>query len=163
MRNGDIDVIGGIPFKQAQQLKITNPEILQIAHPGSVATLDPRNDVKPFNDIRVRKAMQMAIDLPAIARNYYSGSADPSPSTLTSNYMKGWGWPYEQWPQDLKDEYAYNPTMAKKLLADAGYPQGFKTNIVADTDGDMELLHIVKSYFSAIGIDMDIRPMEDST
>jgi peptide/nickel transport system substrate-binding protein len=160
MRNGDIDVIGGIPFKQAQQLKITNPEILQIAHPGSVATLDPRNDVKPFNDIRVRKAMQMAIDLPAIARNYYSGSADPSPSTLTSNYMKGWGWPYEQWPQDLKDEYAYNPTMAKKLLADAGYPQGFKTNIVADTDGDMELLHIVKSYFSAIGIDMDIRPME---
>jgi len=48
MRHGDIDVIGGIPFKQAQQMKITNPEILQIAHPGSVATLDPRNDVNPL-------------------------------------------------------------------------------------------------------------------
>ena len=38
------------------------------------------------------------------------------------------GFPYEEWPQDLKDEYAYNPTAAKKLLADAGYPNGFKTN-----------------------------------
>ena len=74
--------------------------------------------------------------------------------------MKGWGFPYEEWPQDLKDEYAYNPTAAKKLLADAGYPNGFKTNIVADAAGDMDLLQIVKSYFADIGIDMDIRPME---
>ena len=53
--------------------------------------------------------------------------------------MKGWGFPYEEWPQDLKDEYAYNPTAAKKLLADAGYPNGFKTNVVADTAWDMDL------------------------
>ena len=76
--------------------------------------------------------------------------------------MKGWGFPYEEWPQDLKDEYAYNPTAAKKLLADAGYPNGFKTNVVADTAGDMDLLQIVKSYFAEVGIDMEIRPMESS-
>ena len=74
--------------------------------------------------------------------------------------MKGWGFPYEEWPQDLKDEYAYNPTAAKKLLADAGYPNGFKTNVVADTAWDMDLLQIVKSYFADVGIDMEIRPME---
>jgi len=39
------------------------------------------------------------------------------------------GLPYNQWPQDLKDEYTYNPGLAKKLLADAGYPKGFKTHI----------------------------------
>ena len=139
----------------------TNPEILQLTlQPAAANSIDPRNDKAPFNDIRVRKAMQMAIDLPTIAKYYYGGTVDPYPSTLTSRYMKGWGFPYEEWPQELKDEYAYNPVAAKKLLADAGYPNGFKTNIVADAAGDMDLLQIVKSYFAAIGIDMEIRAME---
>jgi len=40
--------------------------------------------------------------------------------------MKGWGWPYEEWPQELKDEYAYNPTKSKKLLAEARLSQRFQ-------------------------------------
>jgi ABC-type transport system substrate-binding protein len=63
----------------------------------------------------------------------------------------------------LKDEYAYNPTLAKKLLADAGYPTGFKTDIVADLAGDLDLLQICKGYFAAVGIDMDIRTMPTAT
>jgi ABC-type transport system substrate-binding protein len=106
--------------------------------------------------------MQLAIDLPGIAKNYYKGSVEPIPSSLTSRNMKGWGFPWEEWPQDLKDQYAYNPALAKKLLAEAGYPHGFKTNIIADTTGDMVLLDIVKQYFADVGIDMEIRPL-DST
>ena len=162
MRSGKIDIMTGISSKQAQVLRETNPEIIQIPIPGSSAiSLQPRNDKPPYNDIRVRKAMQMAIDLPTIAKSYYSGSIDPYPSTLTtSKFMRGWGFPYEEWPQELKDEYAYNPTAAKQLLADAGYPNGFKTNVVADIDGDMHLLQTVKSYFDDIGIDMEIRLMK---
>jgi peptide/nickel transport system substrate-binding protein len=142
----------------------TNPEILQVGVPQSVATpLNPRNDVKPFNDIRVREAMQMAIDLPDIASNYYGGTCSPDPSTLTSNYMTGWGFPYDQWPQNLKDEYAYNPTAAKELLAAAGYPNGFQTDIVASSDSDMELLQIIQSYFSAVGINMSIQIMDPAS
>jgi ABC-type transport system substrate-binding protein len=77
--------------------------------------------------------------------------------------MKGWGWQFEEWPQDLKDEYAYNPAAAKQLLADAGYPNGFRTNIVADKMGDLGLLQVVKSYFAQVGIDMEIRPIETET
>jgi len=62
----------------------------------------------------------------------------------------------------LKEEYAYNPTAAKKLLADAGYPTGFKTNVVADTAVDLDLLKIVKSYLSQVGIDMEIRLMDSA-
>ena len=164
MRTGKIDVMDSIQFQQAQSMKKTNPEILQIATPaGQANTVDPRNDKAPFNDIRVRKAMQMAIDLPTIAKSYYGGAADPWPSTLTSNYMKGYGFSYDQWPQDLKDEYAYNPTAAKKLLADAGYPNGFKTDIVVDAACDIDLLQIVKSYFTNIGIDMEIRPLDSAS
>jgi peptide/nickel transport system substrate-binding protein len=104
--------------------------------------------------------MQMAIDLPTIAKDYYRDTVQPYPDTLTSRYMKGWGFPYEEWPQDLKDEYAYNPIAAKKLLADAGYSKGFKTNIVVDSTTDIDLLQIVKSYFAQVGIDMEIRVME---
>jgi peptide/nickel transport system substrate-binding protein len=163
MRSGKLDIIEGVSPAQAQAMQKTNPEILQLRTVSSVETIDPRNDTPPFNDIRVRKAMQMAVDLPAIAKTYYGGNADPNPSSLTSKYMTGWGWPYEEWPQELKDEYAYNPVAAKKLLADAGYPDGFKTNIVADKAGDLGLLQVVKSYFAEIGIDMEIRPMEPAT
>jgi peptide/nickel transport system substrate-binding protein len=106
--------------------------------------------------------MQMAIDLPGIAKDYYKGTVEPYPSTLTGRELKGWAYPYEEWPLDLKDEYIYNPSAAKKLLADAGYAGGFKTNIVVDTAGDMQLLQLVKSFFADIGIDMEIRPMEST-
>ena len=163
MRAGRIDAADQISPLLAQELKRTNPEILQIFLTANTAvTIDPRNDRPPFNDLRVRKALQLAVDLPGIAKNYYKGSVEPYPSSLTAREMKGWGFPYEEWPQDLKDEYAYNPALARKLLADAGYPDGFKTNIVADTTGDLDLLQVVKSYFADVGIDMEIRPM-DST
>jgi ABC-type transport system substrate-binding protein len=162
MKAGKIDIIEHISPMQAQTIRKTNPEILQITHPDSnwTGSLEVRNDVAPFNDIRVRKAMQMALDLPAIAKSHYQGAVEPFPITLTSRDINWWGFPYEAWPVDLKDEYTYNPTVAKKLLSDAGYPHGFKTNIVVDTASDIDLLQIAKSYFMQIGIEMEIREME---
>jgi peptide/nickel transport system substrate-binding protein len=108
--------------------------------------------------------MQMAIDLPTIAKTYYNGTADPWPSTLTSNYFPaGWGFSYSQWSQSLKDEYAYNPTAAKKLLADAGYPNGFNTDCVADNSADLNLLLVAKSYFADVGINMSITTLDPTS
>jgi peptide/nickel transport system substrate-binding protein len=161
MRAGKLDIIPSISAEQAQSIRRTNPEILQIPTSGGPAiTMQMRNDKAPFNDIRVRKALQLAIDLPAIAKTHYSGFTSADPSSLCSSEMGlEWGGVYETWPQDVKDQYSYNPTAAKKLLADAGYPHGFRTNVIADTAGDMDLLLIVKSYFAQVGIDMEIRTM----
>jgi ABC-type transport system substrate-binding protein len=158
---GEIDVLDELLPLQVQEIHKTNPELLQVSYPAPDAlTIDPRNDLPPFNDIRVRKSMQMAIDLPTICKTHYLGTCRPYPSSTTSYYMKGWGWPYEEWPQELKDEYAYNPTMAKQLLANAGYPNGFKTNIVTNATGDLAILQMVQSYFEKVGIKMEIKIME---
>jgi ABC-type transport system substrate-binding protein len=74
--------------------------------------------------------------------------------------MTGWGFPYEEWTQDLKDEYIYNPWMSRELLSSAGYPHGFKTNIVVENNADLDLLKIIKSYFAEVGIDMEIRTLK---
>ena len=161
LRTGKIDLLNQMNLQEAQQMQKTNPAVSQVPIILShTTTIDPRVDVKPFSDIRVREAMQMAIDLPTIAKTFYGGSVSSDPSSLTSNYMTGWGLPYSQWPQDLKDQYAYNPTQAKQLLAAAGYPNGFNTDIVAVSSGDLDLLQIVKSYFAAVGINMSITTMD---
>ena len=161
-RTGKIDDYESATYQIAQQMQKTNPDTVVISFPSrnNTDSIDIRVGNAPYTDVRVRQALQMAIDLPTIAATLYGGTTDPSPSTLTSNYMTGWGFPYSQWPQDLKDQYAYNPTGAKKLLADAGYPNGFNTNIVVVPEVNMDVLQAVKSYFAVIGVNMDIKIMD---
>ena len=161
IRTGKVDMLNDLSIQQADAVKKTNPEIVRIGVPtGTTTALLPRNDKAPFTDINVRIALQMAIDLPTIAKTYYNGTVSPNPSSLTSNDMTGWGFPYKDWPQELKDQYAYNPTKAKQLLSAAGFPNGFKTDIVADSSSDIDILQIVKSYYDQIGVNMEIRTMD---
>ena len=84
------------------------------------------------------------------------------PCGLSSPYIGDeWVVPYDEWPKDLQEEYSYNPDKAKEMLAEAGFPNGFETNIVADSaDANIELLEIIKAEFMDIGVDMEIRTMD---
>jgi len=77
---------------------------------------------KPFDDKRVRQALNMAINKDAIIDAIYLGAGkkakNPIPPTI---------WSYN----DEIVDYKYDPAAAKKLLADAGYPEGFETDIWA--------------------------------
>ena len=160
LRTGKIDTLGNVDWQQAAELVKTNPELQQVAVPMGATAVAPRNDEAPFTDIRVREALQMSLNLPEIAKSYFGGTVDGTPCWI-SPALKGYAFAYEDWPQSLIDEYSYNPTQAKQLLSDAGYPNGFKTDIVASPMYDVGLLQIIKSQFMDIGVDMSINMMAD--
>lgn len=160
LRTGKIDMLAHTTWQQAKSIAKTNPEILQAQWPAPGSSLELRCDRMPFNDLRVRKALQMSIDREAIARVYYGGTADGMPAGLINPICKGWCIPYVEWPGELRYEYCYNPARARELLAEAGYPNGFITNCVAPINSDLGLLQMISSYFSDIGVDMEIRVKE---
>lgn len=162
LRTGKIDIMEAIPWQQAQSLSTTNPELIQVTVPVQQSnSLDFRNDKEPFTDIRVRKALNMAIDRNTIAKSYYGGIIEGTPFGLVG--LKGYYTPFDQWPSDVKEGYTFNPSGAKELLAAAGYPQGFKTNVVASSTYDVDLLQAIKSYFLDVGVDMEINVMDNTS
>jgi ABC-type transport system substrate-binding protein len=166
MRVGKIDGYGSMPTQDALNMMKTNPEIVVKQKPqGNEYTLDPRNDVAPFNNINVRIAMQHAIDIPTITKTYYQGYGTPWPASLTENQMGigGWGDPYPQWPADVQATYAYNTTLAKQMLATAGFPNGFNTDCVLESDADQGLYQIVQSELASVGINMSIQLMDPAS
>ncbi len=161
LRTGKIDFMGGLTLEQAKSLGKTNPELLQITRPALWGdAVGMRVDKAPFTDIRVRKALQMAVDLKSIATNFYGGAVDATPVGYISPFLPGYYVPYNEWAPEVQAGYTYNPDGAKKLLAEAGFPNGFKTNMVVSAASDQDLWQIIKSYFTQIGVDMEIRVMD---
>lgn len=168
LRTGKIDVLGGetsmaVPWQQKQSLMKNNPELAVTQMPAPALQLTVRLDKKPFGDIRVRKALQMAINTPVIAKEYYHGEVEGIPAGIFHPTMKGYSFAYKDWPQELKDEYSYNPSQAKKLLEEAGYPNGFDTNVIVSSSLDINLLQVFKAYLKDIGVNMDINVMDQGT
>jgi len=160
LRTGKIDAQDTIPWNVAADVKKTNPNLLQATQPAQGYSITFRVDTKPFTDIRVRQALTEAIDIPTIAKTYFGGCVPGVPVGMSCTSWTGWYVPYDQWPQDLKDSYTYNPTKAKQLLAAAGYPSGFKTNLSMANTYDQNLMQIYQSYFAAIGVTMDINVVD---
>ena len=119
---------GFLAPEEAKSVKQTNPEAVMtpvIAMP--IATLYFRTDQPPFNDVRVRRAISLAIDRKAWndSIHYGEGCVDSGPVSCA---MKDWKLPVAQIdPAKAKYLVGYDPGEAKRLLADAGYPRGFTT------------------------------------
>lgn len=157
LRTAKIDMVNKISRVQAESMVKTNPELAKNTQLSGANCVYFRVDKGPMQDIKVRQALAMSIDRKGLQDGFYKGEADTTPFGVIYPIYKEYAYLYKDWPQELKDKYAFNMTKARALMTEAGYPNGFKTSIVTPSDYDMEMLQIIKASFSQIGVDMEIK------
>ena len=114
----------------------------------------------PFNDLRVRRALNLAVNQAEILEGYYRGhGAMLGYPFVPSASMSDLYIPLEEMPESVQELFTYNPDKAKLLLTDAGYPNDFKAKMTANP-AEVDLLSIIREYFLAIGVDMEIEVVE---
>lgn len=127
MLSGSADLIMYVPKDQADQaakvpsLQVVSGETMRIAF-MQMNTLE-NTPTAALKDLRVRKAIAHAIDRESIVKNIVGAG---SRVLHTQCYPSQFGCTDEGAPR-----YAYDPALAKKLLAEAGFPNGFETEIFA--------------------------------
>ena len=172
LRSGKLDYIGQsgggqVQATQVETLQRTNPEIAVYpwAFRSETSLAFNMRHPSPFQDIRVRKAMQMAIDLETINNTYFGGFGMTKPQGIIGDAMKGFFVPFEEWPEETKKVFTYDPEGAEALLDEAGYPRGadgIRFNAVNNPlpGWDMGYQEIAVEYWAAIGVDVEIRTHE---
>lgn len=106
----------------------------------------------PLHDPRVRLALNYAIDVNAIIKNVMHGIGRPMASFISAYYPLGVD-------PELKP-YGYDPAKTKKLLAEAGYRNGFETELLSPTSYPKDVTEAVAAYWSAIGVRAKIRMLD---
>ncbi len=161
-RTGQIDIMEPIRWIMVDHLKETTPELKWSRWLRTDGTfLSMRVDQKPFDDIRVRRAMNLAVNQKEILELFFGGYGE----LMSYPQHPGFGdyyQPMEEMPDSIKELYEYKPDKAKALLAEAGYPDGFSFTVQASAadPANLELVSLLENYFSKVGVKMIIEPLE---
>ena len=153
LQDGSADILGdGIP--PAQFLNVMNsPEWSDnVIEGGQLQTgyVTMNTRMEPFDDVQVRKAVNMAINKDRIVR-VINGRAVPANQPLPPT-MPGYAEDYEGYP--------YDPEAAKEMLAEAGYPDGFTTELyVMNVDPNPRIAQSIQQDLASIGINAEIRSL----
>jgi peptide/nickel transport system substrate-binding protein len=136
-------------------LDLQNAGYKIITQPSGVVMLvpDSLNADSPWANLKVRQAADYAIDKESMAKTFGYGFwtanyqlSDPTSSAYDKNIPGR----------------KYDVAQAKQLLTDAGYPNGFKTTIIAQNTFDPNIVALVQSYLSKVGIQCDIQMVQQA-
>lgn len=166
-RAGDIDILSCDWEVAKEFLKDTRLKYVRYLDDYAQAVIFMRTDKKdsPYADVRVRRALSMAIDNKRILNEYYGGEGTllKWPIVYAKEYAGAY-MPLEQLPRSVQELFEYHPDKAKQLLAEAGYPNGFKAKIICyNHRAYLDPLQMVKDMWSKIGVELEIEPKDYAT
>ncbi len=138
--------------------------IFQGLIPAEAGNFDPPFATDyPYTDIRVREAMNRAIDKETIKNTLFSGRVSASPQVGFYESLPGWD---TRWLEEYDEHYGYDPDRARELLAEAGYPDGFKVRgILMNVFGfpeSADFMQALEVYFRDVGIELELEEWEFS-
>jgi peptide/nickel transport system substrate-binding protein len=160
LSSGEIDLMDGLNPDDAQSVK-DNAELALMERPSmNLAYLAFNFEKKPFDNHKVRQAIAHAVNKQGIVDAFYGGNAKPAVNAMPPSV---WGY------NDAIKDRAYDLEKAKQLLAEAGFPNGFKTTLWAMPvprqymPEGQKIAEAIQQDFAQIGIDAQIVTMEWAT
>jgi peptide/nickel transport system substrate-binding protein len=163
-RTGQLDMGPGLQWDVRQadldSLKQSHPQLrYQDMQSITQTTIWMRTDQPPFSDVRVRRAISHAIDRQGIIDAVWMrGQLSPG----VAPGLAEWSLPIDQLGEGAK-YYRYDPKEARRLLAEAGYPKGFKAQLATTSGYGRDLLdavQLVQSYLKEVGIEVELKIQE---
>jgi peptide/nickel transport system substrate-binding protein len=156
LKTGEVDVVPEVPAQEVAGIK-EEPGIKVIQQPfNGIQLLAINNARPPFGDLRVRQALNHAIDKQAVIEGAQWGTGVPIGSHMP---------PVSDFYVDLTNRYPYDPEKAKALLAEAGYPNGFETTIALPQPYDFHIRNgeVIADQLAKVGIKAKLETIEWAT
>ncbi|MBN2059086.1 MAG: hypothetical protein JW882_01605, partial [Deltaproteobacteria bacterium] len=149
--SGAAQLIMRIEPKAAKDLQAKGYEILSITYGSKSLTPDGANADSPWSNRKAREALNYAIDRKAVSDAIGLGYWFPLYQAAPEGYIGHF--------TDV-ESFRYDPARAKKLLAEAGFPNGFSTTILSKAEENHDLLVAIQTYLSDIGIKAKIELLD---
>jgi len=162
LRTGQVDWHTGVQKQFEASLDSTNPDMVKFSYPLANSKFvalksDGSNEILENRD--VRRALAIGTDNEAVIRAVF-GSGELNGFPLDSGAAGIWT-AIEDMPDSTQALFGYDPDLAKKMLADSGYPDGFELDLNIHTAGDYpDLAAIVAGQWERIGVKANIIGME---
>jgi len=152
LQTGEAHFIYSVPYEQAEVLK-SKPGIELTASPSIIHRFMSMNtQQKPFDNVKVREAINYAINKEALIKVAFSGYAIPADGVLPrgmEHALKLGPWPYD-------------PAKARELLKEAGYPNGFESTLWAAVNNTtwVKAIQFLQQQLGQVGIKVQVQALE---
>lgn len=156
LETGEVDAIMNVPPSEAQRL--ADVDDISVEYPSSVRVLYVgfNTDRGPLADVRVRQAINYAVNKDAIVNNILQGSGQVSTSPIVTAVFG----------HSDQEPYSYDPARARELLAEAGYADGFEIEFYHPTGRyplDATIAEAIQGMLSQVGITANLQTLEWSS
>ncbi|WP_053365812.1 glutathione ABC transporter substrate-binding protein [Bacillus sp. FJAT-27245] len=154
LQAGEADFIYPVPTEQAESINGKNGIVVENNQSIIVRYLSMNTTKKPFNDPKVRQAINHAINKDAFVKVVMNGFSSKLDSVIAPNtqfYSK-------------QEEYEFNIEKAKQLLKEAGYENGFETKVWGSNNSTAQKgMEFIQQQLGQIGVKVEVVPMESGT